>query len=299
MIDVESIDHPLRLAMTHQHDFHVAEDSEGLGFRPGDSVSPVDYRPDWYPDPTRRFEFRYYNGIDWTGDVAVDGNRFLDPLPRIASETNSSSPWNQPFVATGQYVAQVPRSQGSTRPATAALVLGISSVAVGWVPYLFVLAAVAAVLALVFGLPALARAKDQRPPNERARGFALAGVILAPIGLATCGIGLWLSVVVYREVEEFTEVGQYSVEITTCTVGEGVARLDGTIKNQSDTTRSYRVTLDFVRPDTDNTLYREAIDIEDVGPGDSQSWTVEQAVDEEQLGCEVASVTGPVPFGPS
>lgn len=34
---------------------------------------------DWYPDPSRRFEFRYWNGTDWTEHVARDGRQSVDP----------------------------------------------------------------------------------------------------------------------------------------------------------------------------------------------------------------------------
>jgi len=34
----------------------------------------------WYPDPTGRFEYRYFNGRDWTTDVSTGGRRFIDPL---------------------------------------------------------------------------------------------------------------------------------------------------------------------------------------------------------------------------
>ena len=34
----------------------------------------------WLPDPTHRFEYRYFNGTTWTGDVASGGRHGFDPL---------------------------------------------------------------------------------------------------------------------------------------------------------------------------------------------------------------------------
>ena len=36
--------------------------------------------PNWYPDPTGRFEYRFYNGQQWTADVSVNGHRSVDPF---------------------------------------------------------------------------------------------------------------------------------------------------------------------------------------------------------------------------
>lgn len=34
---------------------------------------------DWYPDPSRRFEFRYWDGMKWTDNVARAGVTYKDP----------------------------------------------------------------------------------------------------------------------------------------------------------------------------------------------------------------------------
>ena len=50
------------------------------------------YRPDpathrdqtpanWYPDPTRRFQYRYWDGDAWTGRVATGGVETTSPVP--------------------------------------------------------------------------------------------------------------------------------------------------------------------------------------------------------------------------
>lgn len=38
-------------------------------------------KPDWYPDPSGRFEFRYWDGETWTGHVSTGGESSWDPPP--------------------------------------------------------------------------------------------------------------------------------------------------------------------------------------------------------------------------
>ena len=248
------------------------------------------YRADWYPDPTRRFDFRYHNGRDWTGDVSVDGNRFLDPLTSTA--VGGAVPARTPFPIRPPSALPPARSG----KATAALVLGIASVVTGWAPFVFVIGAASAILALVFGISILRRKREERPPNS---GFAVAAVILAPIGLALCGVGVWLSVITFRAVEQFANVGAYSIEETSCVVNDGVAIFDGTITNLSDDTRSYHVSVSFVRPGTDNALYVSTADVDDVAAGTTMPWSVLVVVREDDLDCVIEDVKGPLPFGQS
>jgi len=49
---------------------------------PASAIPPADGQAppaDWYPDPSRRFEFRYWNGSEWTEHVARDGRQSVDP----------------------------------------------------------------------------------------------------------------------------------------------------------------------------------------------------------------------------
>ena len=45
----------------------------------------------WYPDPTGRFEFRYFDGADWTGSVSRAGEQFVDPP--TAGPASPGAPW--------------------------------------------------------------------------------------------------------------------------------------------------------------------------------------------------------------
>jgi len=232
-------------------------------------------RPDWYPDPTHRFEYRYHNGTIWTGDVSVDGKRFLDPL--------------QPSMPT----APTGRPGGK---AVAAFVLGLGSVVLGWVPFLCVLAAAAAVLAIIFAIAYLRSARRLQTAGANGRGFAIAGLLLAPLGLVAAAVGIWLSIVVLRAVDDYTNVGVYTVDGRDCGVVDGRATFAGTITNQSSTTHSYHLVIEFLRKGTDNALYTESTDIDNVAPQESAPWSISRFVSEPDVDCRVRDVSGPLPF---
>lgn len=245
----------------------------------------AEHRADWYPDPTRRFEFRYHNGRDWTGDVSNDGRRFLDPLQRPAAGSPSEGARGAPGKGSGK--------------ATAALVLGIAAVGVGWAPFVFVLAAGAAVLAIVFAVLTLRRLRREQIVDPRARGFSIAGLVLGLLGLGVCVVGGWLTVLVYREVDEFVNVGQNRIRETSCVVDDGVATYDGTITNESPDTHDYHIEVVLQRPASDVDLYRGSVDVLGVEPGATEPWTVTGVVDVSEVECEVLAVSGPPPFGQS
>ena len=248
------------------------------------------HRADWYPDPTGRFEFRYHNGVSWTGDVSVDGNRFLDPL-----RAPTSGPQPPPF-------AGVPFHESSgTGKAKAAFVLALCSFLVGWVPFLCVLAAIAAILALIFGVGVLRRhRREQRAITDRpGRGYAIAGLAIAPIGLFVSGVGVWLTVLTLREVQSFTEVGRYTTTDVACNVDSSLATYRGTITNESSKIRSYEVTVEFLRPGTSVRRYIASTSVDDVAPGATAPVIVNEVVSDEELDCNVVSVSGPLPFGQS
>lgn len=231
--------------------------------------------PAWHPDPTNRFEFRYHNGQSWTGDVAIDGHRLLDPLTAESSSPGESPPTN--------------------RLAVAAFVLSISAVVIGWVPFVCVLGFVAVVLAIVFGFVGLRRCSDRG--NRTGRGLALAAIIVAPVGLAVSTLGVWLSVLTVREFDRFSDVGPVSFETTRCDITDGIAHFEGSVTNESHDVRSYHLTLHFLRPGTRNSLQSAGADISDVPAGESGNWSISQRTTQLELDCKVGTVTGPLPFG--
>jgi hypothetical protein len=43
--------------------------------------SPASPPPAWYPDPSGRFHFRWWNGSEWTAQVSIDGRHVIDTSP--------------------------------------------------------------------------------------------------------------------------------------------------------------------------------------------------------------------------
>ncbi|MCU1397793.1 MAG: hypothetical protein JWN62_902 [Acidimicrobiales bacterium] len=266
-----------------------------------DQVPTPAYRADWYPDPTGRFEFRYFNGQAWTGDVSVDGNRFLDPL--VVPGAGQASFAHVPFAQ--------PRGSG-TGKARAAFVLGLCSFLVGWVPFLCFIAIGAAIVGLVLGIGVLRRERQDRSaaataaggagasmPRPAGHGYAVGGIVMAPLGLAISVLGVWLSVLAIREVNDFTNVGAHHNEQSACAVVDGVATYSGTITNDSSTAREYNVTIEF---DRKGTTSRVAIGSDAVGtvqPGGSAHVAVAESTVADDVDCRIFSVTGPLPFGQS
>jgi len=56
-------------------------------FRPPRAVSPPlpPIGPQWAPDPTRRHDYRFWNGSSWTAQVADHGVVSIDALDRYLS----------------------------------------------------------------------------------------------------------------------------------------------------------------------------------------------------------------------
>jgi hypothetical protein len=255
----------------------------------------AEHEPSWHPDPTGRFEFRFHNGRAWTGDVSVDGNRFLDPLRRPDAGPDGPAGFtNVPFQ----------RSSG-TGNARAAFVLGLCSFLVAWVPFLCFLGMAGAIIALVFGIGFLRRERTERArqgqkdPRAPGHGYALAGVILAPLALLLSGVGIWLSMVAFDRVQAFTEVGNYATKDVSCNVDHSLATYTGTITNLSSSTRSYDITIEFLRSGTSVQLYLQNTAVGDVAPGATKTYVVNKVVNQPTLDCAIASVTGPLPFGQS
>ena len=65
-------------------------------------------RPAWLRDPERRYEFRYWDGVRWTGHVSTAGCLGIDPpgesSPRPAAQPPSLAPirWTEEGGARGR-----------------------------------------------------------------------------------------------------------------------------------------------------------------------------------------------------
>jgi Protein of unknown function (DUF2510) len=233
------------------------------------------YAPGWYPDPTRRNEYRFYNGQIWTGDVSNHGEQRVDPL-----------------LNPVQHAVFVPASRRNGF-AIAAFVLAIGAIVVGWIPFVCFLAAIGLILALIFAVIGRRRSNTM---EGKGRIFATWALVLLPFGFASVGVGIVLTSKTVREFSDFIDVGEYQLTDGDCAVSDGVVTYTGRITNRSASSQSYHLTFTFYRPGTTNPLYTGSDDVQSVQPGKSGQWLVVHSVNQDELDCRVTAVSGPLPF---
>ncbi|MGZ4741192.1 MAG: DUF4190 domain-containing protein [Ilumatobacteraceae bacterium] len=226
----------------------------------------------WYADPQGRFEYRYFNGVQWTSDVAVDGQRYVDSI------VDRPAPQGSP--------ARRPRGM-----AIASFVTGLAGVVLGWVPFIFALAACAAVTAIVFGILGL---KTSRRHDDYGRGFAVAGLALAPIALVVCVGGFFFTRVVLRELRDFVEPGPHEVFVSQpCTIAGGRASIHGTIHNLDDRDHDYRIVVEF---STSSETKSSTAAVRNVAADATAPWSTSIDIAGNTVTCKVTDVFGPMPF---
>jgi len=216
----------------------------------------VGYEAGWYPNPVGVHELRFHNGQTWTGDVSTDGIRQVSPIP--------AAPSSDP---TG----------------TAALVLGIVSLCIGWIPFLSIAVFGTSIAAVVLGL--------RRRHFPQARGAASAGVVTGMAGFIFAIGGTWSAFVIVHAVARYEDPGPHAIELVECVEVDGVTRATGAISNLAQGIRSYTIEVTF----DDNRS--DIVEVADVGPRVTASFAVEQDLRFDDLTCEVTSVKGPRPFG--
>jgi hypothetical protein len=59
--------------------------------------------PGWYPDPTRRYEQRYWDGTTWTDNVARGGQQFRDAGQQQQTAHTGSGPTQPAYTATASH----------------------------------------------------------------------------------------------------------------------------------------------------------------------------------------------------
>ena len=220
----------------------------------------------WHPDPTARFELRYFNGETWTADVSVAGQRLIDPLGAPGRHRDGR--------------------------ATAAMVLGIVGVFTAWMPFLFVIGAVCAVLGIVFGTIVLRRRGDSR-------GFALTGVLTGVAGLLLVVLGIVTTRAITNALDDFVDEPRAIVDVDRCVAADGSVTIAGTIENLGDRSSDYRIVV-RVGP-LPAIGERVVIEVDDVRPGSPFPFQaladLDALVSPSDVICEVVDVTGPPPFG--
>lgn len=232
----------------------------------------------WHPDPTGRFEFRYFNGERWTSDVSLHGQRFVDQV----GPSGPQSPWG-PSAPTSR-----PLSRGF---AVASFVVGIVSLAIGWIPFVFVLGAAGGVTAIVFGIIALGRIRREQAAG---RSFAIAGITLSVAALGMSVLGFFLTRMVLQEFDQFLDIGPHTEQIDRCVTTDGLVTLDGSITNDDDQTHSYTIVVSY--NDGDEVLDTDRATVSSVAPGKTATFHTTAFVKVDQVQCAIDSVNGPTPF---
>ena len=229
----------------------------------------------WFPDPTGRFEYRYYNGRTWTGDVSTGGERYVDP-------------------GTPGAPAPTTHERGRNPAATAALVCGIVSLTICWLPVLFVGGFVIGATAVVLGTLGIRRARVR---GGAGRGFAVAGLSTGAVGVVGSVGGLLLTIVAFDAIDRYEDPGPNTAAITECSVEAGHLRVAGTVRNDGTETADYTVVYEVRRADTDDVVLRAREPLHDVAPGASAPFGAGDRTTVDEVECSVEEVTGPLPFG--
>jgi hypothetical protein len=234
----------------------------------------------WHPDPTGRYEYRYFNGHQWTADVSVHGQRFID--------STSPATW-QPG-----WGPEPPDASRRTRGmAVAGFVVGLVSLALAWVPFVFVLGAVGAILALVFGILGTRAAARQ---DGHGRGYAVAGIVLAVVAMAVCVVGFAFTRVVLRQVNAYLAPGPNQVRIQRCEMSQLTGLLmRATIENLDTKVHRYEVTVEYRF--ADNSSQSEVVTVPSVEAGATREFSSHiTVVKAGGVQCGITSVYGPAPF---
>lgn len=217
----------------------------------------------WYPDPVGVHELRYHNGSGWTGDVSTEGIRRVSALPDPSAPS--------------------PPARSDPRSGMVAMVFGIISMSIGWIPFVCFVAAFFSLAAIVIGI--------RRRRFESARSAATAGIVTGAVGLLLSAAGIWVSVIIVQAVASFEDPGPHRVELIACEDTDGVTRASGSVTNESDRERTYTITLSF-----DGERQGEGV-VTDVGAGETRDFIVDEDLRFAELDCSIVNVKGPRPFG--
>lgn len=230
--------------------------------------------PGWYADPMGRYEHRYFNGQAWTADVSINGTRLVDQLGLTPAPTSETA-------------------RGSNGLAVASMVLGIVAISIAWMPFLVVVGAFTALLALVFAGFGFRRARS----SGVGRPFAVVGAATGAGALLACVLGVMLTVVVLDAYDEYLHPPPSEITIGSCEVQGQRAVMSGVLRNTGDRVGDYTVVVGFVRADTDNTHRTVRVTIDDVEPGATAQFDAQSQIALAAIDCRIIDVNGPLPFG--
>ena len=238
------------------------------------SASVTEYRAGWYPDPLGRYDSRYHNGVTWTADVSLHGERYVDPLGTAAESARAGD--GQP--------------NGIAR---AAMVLGIIGVAIGWIPILFIIGGACAVLALVLGTIGLRRSAVR----GSGRSQSIVALTTGACGLAACVVGASLTLLLVDLVDQYDNPNPHTTQLDSCATRGTTTTAAGSIMNLGNDEADFVVRIEFVRAGTNNVQRRAKVAVDNVAAGDTATFSVTRDVAVDEVDCLLGTVTGPLPLG--
>lgn len=173
--------------------------------------------------------------------------------------------------------------------AVAALVLGILT---------FVcLGPIAGVLAIIFGIIGLGKAKEL---GGNGRGMSIAGIALGVVGSVVSVIVLIILIFAAGETADdiandiggTADTSTYDIQPGTCEVDEfGFAEYTGTIKNTADEEKNFTIDVEFRDGSSDALIESSSDIVTDLAVGDTAEWSVTISTnDATSVSCEVTDV---------
>ena len=177
--------------------------------------------------------------------------------------------------------------------AVASFVVGLVSLGLAWVPFVFVLAGAGAITAIVFGIIGVRAASRA---DGFGRGYAVAGIVLSVVAAVVCVVGFIFTRVVLRETSAYLNPGPRTVLITRCEMAPGTGlTMEGTIRNNATKAHGYEITVQYVFEFGNSQT--EVLAIPDVAVGATATFASKLTVLRAGgVRCLISSVYGPAPF---
>ena len=177
--------------------------------------------------------------------------------------------------------------------AIAGFVVGLVSLALAWVPFVFVLGGVGAILALVFGILGVRAAARQQ---GHGRGYAITGIVLSIVAMAVCVVGFAFTRVVLRQVNAYLSPGPNQVRVEQCAMSQETGlSMRGTVENLDTKAHRYEITIRYRF--ADNSTESEVVSVRSVAPGATKEFASHiTVVKAGGVQCDITSVYGPAPF---
>ena len=219
--------------------------------------------PGWLPDPSGRYQFRWFNGTAFTADVSTQGNRFVDPLPLI------------------------PITEQPTRGmAVAGFVIALVAAMLAWLPFVFVGGGLAAIAGFIFSLLGLRASRRQA---GYARGLAVSGIAISVLAAGLTVAGFYFTRFAVRELDKIGDLGEYEAMVDSCTSKDGLTILDGHVTNLDDRRHDYYVDVEFVVDD--RVVTGRYVSVGSLDPGERGALHAAEFIDSNHVECQIRDVS--------